>query len=99
MTRPRKLPRLLAWLSPAFGLCLVVLVYRATYESEDGRYAGAEPALAGAAVAAPFFALFCAQAGCALAMSLSSSRRGQAAWAGGAALSAGVAVIGAALIL
>ncbi|WP_182524217.1 hypothetical protein [Nocardioides dongkuii] len=52
---------LAAWLAPVVGA--IVAVYRATHESGEGLYAGAEPVAAGVLMAAPFVVLTLAQAG------------------------------------
>ncbi|GAB2857988.1 hypothetical protein [Nocardioides pacificus] len=90
---------LLGWLAPVVGVVVVALIYRGTYESERGLYAGAEPALAGALVAAPFVVLALLQVGCALVITSSRSPRSRAAGAGIAAVATGIAVVGAYVVL
>lgn len=90
---------LAAWLAPVVGAVVVVTVYRATHESEEGLYAGAEPVAAGVLVAAPFLVLALAQAGCALATSVADSTRWRITWASAAALLAGLSAVGAHVLL
>lgn len=59
----------------------MVLVYRGVYESEAGRYAGAEPELAGMAVASPFCVLVLLQIACAVGVYALESGRARAACA------------------
>jgi hypothetical protein len=61
-------------------VALAVAVYRDAYAAEAGRYAGAEPGLAGLLMAAPFVAVVVAQAACALAVSISTASQTRTAW-------------------
>lgn len=72
--------RPLIWFTPIVGVALAVVVYREAYAAEVGLYAGAEPALAGLLMAAPFVVLVVAQAACALGVSMSSASRTRTAW-------------------
>lgn len=65
----------LSKLSPLVGMGVVVVVYRGAYASEDGRYAGAEPAIAGLLLSAPFAVLLIAQTCCVAGTYIATSPR------------------------
>ncbi|WP_243057492.1 hypothetical protein [Nocardioides sp. SR21] len=71
--------RPLIWLAPVVGTVLAVAVYRDAYAAEVGRYAGAEPGLAGLWVAGPLIVLVLAQIACALGMHVSTTERARTA--------------------
>lgn len=91
--------RATAWATPLVGVVLMIVVYRDVYAAEDGRYAGAEPALAGVFVATPFLFLVLMQVCCAAAAQLAATARNCAVCVSAALLLTLVGLVGALLVV